>query len=89
MRGGNVCRIESRVLAPLMVIALVACDGGPAPPPPMAPAGSTPDQVRFFCTQLSEKAATDVGFPPDYIAARQRAADATFAACMARNNVKP
>ena len=87
MRGWYALR--SIALASLMAIALAACDGGPAPEPPLAPAGSTPEQVRFFCTQLSEKAAVDVGFPPDYIEQRRRAADATFAACMARNNVQP
>ena len=74
-------------LAPLALVA--ACAGGPAPPAPMAPPGSTPDQIRFFCTQLSDQAAADVGFPPDYVEARQRAADRTFAACMARHNVRP
>ena len=75
--------------APVVVAVLAACDDRPAPPPPMAPAGSTPDQIRFFCTQESERAASRVGFPPDYVAARQRAANAAFADCMARHNIRP
>ncbi|HEX7006485.1 MAG TPA: hypothetical protein VF274_05065 [Alphaproteobacteria bacterium] len=76
-------------LAPVVIAVLAACNDGPAPPPAMAPAGSTPEQIRFFCTQESERAAASVGFPPDYVAARQRAANAAFADCMARHNIRP
>ena len=92
MKGRNVFHGTPRALARLVPLALVwlaACAGGPVQQTQLAPAGSTPDQIRFFCTQESDRAAAYVGFPPDYVAQRQRAADATFAACMARNHVQP
>jgi hypothetical protein len=82
-------RIRSARLAPLLLLCLSACGGGPPDFAELAPAGSTPDQVRFFCTQESDRAAAFVGFPPDFVAQRLRAANAAFAACMARNNVQP
>ena len=82
-------RPASAWFAPLALALLVACDGGPAAQAAMAPAGSTPDQIRFFCTQESDRAAAFVGFPEDFVAARLRAANEAFAACMARHNIRP
>jgi hypothetical protein len=76
-------------LAPLALLLLAACDGGPAAQAATAPPGSTPDQIRFFCTQESDRAAAFVGFPQDFVAARLRAANAAFASCMARHNIRP
>jgi hypothetical protein len=82
-------RRMARFFVPLTLVWLASCAGGQAQPPAMAAAGSTAEQIRFFCTQEADRAAGLVGYPPDYVAARQRAANAAFAACMERHNVKP
>jgi hypothetical protein len=56
---------------------------------PMAPAGSTPDQIRAFCTRLGDEAANWREVTEDLVGSRQRAATQTFAACMARHNIRP
>ncbi|HVO17133.1 MAG TPA: hypothetical protein VMV26_18070 [Alphaproteobacteria bacterium] len=75
--------------APLALIALAACADAGAEPVQTLPPGTDPDKVRFFCTQEGDRAAGLVGYPPDYVAKRRRAAEDAFAACMARHNVKP
>jgi hypothetical protein len=55
----------------------------------MAPAGSTPDQIRAFCTRLSDEAANWFEVTDDPVGSRQRAANQSFAACMARHNIRP
>jgi len=56
---------------------------------PMAPAGSTPEQIRMFCTQLGDQAADWNYTSADPTGPSYRARDATFAACMARHNLRP
>jgi hypothetical protein len=56
---------------------------------PMAPAGSTPDQIRAFCTRLGDEAADWKEVTDDPVGSRTRAANETFAACMARHNIRP
>jgi predicted small lipoprotein YifL len=56
---------------------------------PMAPPGSTPEQIRAFCTRLSDEAADWNEVSDDPVGSRQRAAYATFGACMARHNIRP
>jgi hypothetical protein len=56
---------------------------------PMAPAGSTPEQIRAFCTKLGEEAADWNYTSADPTGPSNRARDATFAACMARHNLRP
>jgi hypothetical protein len=75
-------------LAPLVLVGVAACAAEPQPAETL-PAGTDPDKIRFFCTQESDRAAGFVGYPPDYLAQRRRAADDAFAACMARHNVRP
>ena len=53
---------------------------------PMAPAGSTPEQIRAFCTQLGEEAASWNFVSADPLGPSLRARDQTYAACMARHN---
>jgi len=55
----------------------------------MAPAGSTPEQVRVFCTQLGDEAASWNFAGSDPLARSLRARDNTFAACMARHHITP
>jgi hypothetical protein len=55
----------------------------------MAPPGSTPDQIRTFCTKLGDEAASYNFAGSDPLARSLRARDSTFAACMARHNVTP
>lgn len=92
MRVGTLARMTRRALAygaPLALVALVACADAGAEPARTLPPGTDPDKIRFFCTQEGDRAAGLVGFPPDYVAKRQRAAEDAFAACMARHNVRP
>lgn len=56
---------------------------------PMAPPGSTPDQVRAFCTGVADQAANWLQNSEDPIGSRLRASNEAFAACMARHNVRP
>jgi hypothetical protein len=56
---------------------------------PMAPAGSTPEQIRAFCTRLGDEAADWNYVSADPTGPSYRARDATFAACMARHNLRP
>jgi hypothetical protein len=70
-------------------IALAACADAGAQPAQTLPTGADPDKVRVFCTEESDRAAGRVGYPPDYVAQRKRAAEDAFAACMARHNVTP
>jgi hypothetical protein len=55
----------------------------------MAPPGSTPDQIRFFCTQLGDEAANYNFSGEDPVARSLRARDSAFAACMARHHITP
>ena len=55
----------------------------------MAPPGSTPDQIRFFCTQLGDQAGNYNFTGADPLARSLRARDSTFAACMARHHITP
>jgi hypothetical protein len=76
-------------LASLALLCLAACDAGPAQQAQTLPAGTDPGKIRFFCTEESDRAAGLVGYPPNYVEERQRAADRAFAACMARHNIRP
>jgi hypothetical protein len=71
--------------------ALAACDT--AKPrfltDPMAPSGSTPEQIRTFCTQLGDEAGDWNQVAGDPIGPVLRARNDTFARCMARHNIKP
>lgn len=55
---------------------------------PMAPAGSTPEQIRAFCTRLGDEAADWNYTSADPTGPSYRARDATFAACMARHDLR-
>ncbi|MGE5148050.1 MAG: hypothetical protein ACM3N5_14960, partial [Candidatus Eiseniibacteriota bacterium] len=55
----------------------------------MAPPGSTPDQIRFFCTTLGDEAASDNFSGEDPLARSLRVRDRVFADCMARHHVTP
>ena len=85
----------ARSAAPLRALVLVAALAGCAQDKPyfltepMAPAGSTPDQIRAFCTRLSDEAANWFEVTEDPVGSRQRAANQSFAACMARHNIRP
>jgi hypothetical protein len=76
-------------LFPLALVALAACASGSAQRAETLPPGTDPDKVRTYCTDEAIRAGADVGFPKDYVAARTRAQNEAFAACMARNNVRP
>jgi hypothetical protein len=52
----------------------------------MAPAGSTPEQIRAFCTQLGEEAADYNFVAGDPLGPSLRARDAAYVACMRRHN---
>ena len=53
----------------------------------MAPPGSTPDQIRTFCTTLGDEAAYWNDAAPQ--GPSRRARDDTFARCMARHHITP
>jgi hypothetical protein len=55
----------------------------------MAPPGSTPDQIRTFCTTLGDEAADYNFIGDDPLARSLRARDQAFAACMARHHIAP
>jgi hypothetical protein len=55
----------------------------------MAPPGSTPEQIRAFCTQLGDEAADWNQVGGDPIGPSLRAARDTFARCMARHHLNP
>ena len=80
---------------PLRALVLVATLAGCAQDKPyfltepMAPAGSTPDQIRAFGTRLSDEAANWLEVTEDPVGSRLRAANDSFAACMARHNIRP
>jgi hypothetical protein len=74
-----------------VLAALAGCDGGKPEylTNPMAPAGSTPDQVRAFCTRLGDQAANWNYVSQDPSGPSLRARDQTFGSCMARHNIRP
>jgi hypothetical protein len=55
----------------------------------MAPSGSTPEQIRAFCTQLGDEAANWNQVAGDPIGPSLRARNETFARCMARHQLTP
>jgi hypothetical protein len=55
----------------------------------MAPPGSTPEQIRAFCTQLGQEASDWNFVAGDPLGPSLRARDQTFAACMARHHITP
>jgi hypothetical protein len=55
----------------------------------MAQAGSTPEQVRAFCTRLGDEAADWNQVAGDPIGPSLRASRDVFARCMARHHVAP
>jgi hypothetical protein len=79
----------SRFAAVLALAALVACSGDKPRylADVMAPPGSTPDQVRAFCTQLGDEAANWNDVAP--LGPSRRARDDAFARCMARHHIAP
>jgi hypothetical protein len=88
----GVYRLAAGLVLAGALAGLVACDGGAKPrfmTDVMAPAGSTPDQIRAFCTQLGDEAASWNFAGSDPLARSLRARDNTFAACMARHHVTP
>lgn len=56
---------------------------------PMAPPGSTPAQIRVFCTELGQEAGDWNYVSEDPLGPSLRARDKTFAECMARNHQTP
>jgi hypothetical protein len=75
-------------LVPLVLVGMAACASEPQQTETLPP-GTDPDKIRYFCTQEAIRAGAFVGYPQDFVAARRRAEDETFAACMARHNVRP
>ena len=75
----------------LLLAALAACtqDKPYYLTDPLAPPGSTPEQIRAFCTRLGDEAADWNEVSDDPVGSRQRAAYAAFAACMARHDIRP
>ena len=81
-------RRASALLALGVVALLGACDSGKPRflTDAMAPAGSTPEQIRAFCTTLGDEAADWNFVAGDPLGPSLRARNQTFAACMARHN---
>jgi hypothetical protein len=88
-------RIVRRIAAALILAGALATLGACDQDKPrfltdvMAPAGSTPEQIRTFCTQLGDEAANWNYVSGDPIGPSMRARDRTFAACMARHHITP
>ena len=87
-------RIATTLAALLVVALLGACNAGGGNQPryltdPMAPPGSTPEQIRAYCTKLGDEAADYNFVSEDPLGPSLRARNATFAECMARNNQTP
>jgi hypothetical protein len=55
----------------------------------MAPAGSTPDQIRQFCTNLATTTADKAFANPAASTQRANAATTIFRNCMQRHNLTP
>jgi hypothetical protein len=88
--------IGVRRLAAALVVAgalagLAACTGSQPRflTDPMAPPGSTPEQIRVFCTQLGDEAANWNFVCDDPLARSLRWRDRIFAECMARHHITP
>jgi hypothetical protein len=83
-------RRASALLALGVVALLGGCDSGKPRflTDAMAPSGSTPDQIRTFCTQLGDEAGDWNEVAGDPLGPSLRARDQTYAACMARHNQK-
>jgi hypothetical protein len=83
-----------RRAAALLALGIAALLGGCAEGKPrfltdaMAPSGSTPEQIRVFCTTLGDEAADWNFVSRDPLGPSLRARDQTYAACMARHNQK-
>ena len=56
---------------------------------PLAPPGSTPAQIRVFCTELGQEAGDWNYVSEDPLGPSLRARDKTFAECMARHHQTP
>ena len=88
-RSGRRVRAPSLLLAAALAALLAGCDT--AKPrfltDAMAPSGSTPEQIRAFCTELGDEAGDWNQVAGDPIGPSLRAARDTFARCMARHHL--
>jgi hypothetical protein len=84
-------RLPAALILAGALLALGACSGDKPRflTDVMAPAGSTPEQIRTFCTTLGDEAADYNFLGDDPLARSLRARDQTFAACMARHHIAP
>ena len=83
MTQPRISRLSCRPVSALAALGVVALLGACSAGQPrymtdaMAPAGSTPDQIRVFCTQLGEEAADYNFVSGDPLGPSLRARDAT------------
>jgi hypothetical protein len=91
---GSLRTIAAALVVSAALVQLGACDENNRNKPrfltdAMAPAGSTPEQIRAFCTELGQEAANWNFVAAEPLGPSLRARDRTFAACMARHHVTP
>lgn len=89
-------KTASNLLRAAVIVVLLAAagyavlSGGDKPEflkNPMAPEGSTPEQVRAFCTDIADQAGNWQQNAQDPVGSRMEASNEAFAACMARHDV--